>query len=254
MTRSSGRTTLPHVFTALPPRPSAVDLCVEELRRRILAGELPAGERLPPERDLASTLGTSRVTLRSALGRLAASKLLSVKHGTGYVVRDFRRSGGPDILPPLLDLARGHQAVELARDLLLVRRHLAAAVLERLSGGISRAALQRILQAIDALEVLAREGAGTAALAEADLEVVAALLAATRSPALQLCLNPIVAVLSGMPALRDAMYATPEANVLGWRMLAEWARTGERAAISLVLAELERRDEATLHVLAGRKK
>jgi len=239
------------VFEALPPRHSAVDACVDELQRRILAGELPVGERLPSERDLAAMLSTSRVTLRSALGRLAAAKLLSVRHGAGYVVQDFRRTGGPDIL---VELARGHDAVDIARDLLLVRRHLAAAVLERLSGGVSRAALQRMSAAVDALEALARSGAGPAALAAADLDIVAALLAATRSPTLQLCLNPIVAVLSSMPRLREAMYATAEANVTGWRILIEWARSGERAAIPLVLDELSRRDAATLKGMVRRKK
>ena len=242
------------MFEALPPRHSAVDACVDELQRRILAGELPVGERLPSERDLAAMLSTSRVTLRSALGRLAAAKLLSVRHGAGYVVQDFRRTGGPDILGPLVELARGHDAVDIARDLLLVRRHLAAAVLERLSGGVSRAALQRMSAAVDALEALARSGAGPAALAAADLDIVAALLAATRSPTLQLCLNPIVAVLSSMPRLREAMYATAEANVTGWRILIEWARSGERAAIPLVLDELSRRDAATLKGMVRRKK
>lgn len=232
------------LFAPLPPRPSAVDACADALKRRILSGELAAGERLPPERELAALLGASRVTLRSALDRLAAAGLLSVRHGSGYLVRDFRRAAGPDLLPSLVELERGRDAI--AADLLLVRRSLAQAVLERLSGGVSRAALARISKAVDAMEALAREGAGSAALAEADVEVVAALLAATRSPVLQLCLNPILAVLRNMPPLREAMYAEPEANVIGWRMFIEWARAGEREAIPLVLSELERRDRATL--------
>ena len=240
------------MFAPLPPRPSAVDLCSDALRRRILDGQLAVGQRLPPERALASSLGASRVTLRSALTRLAAAGLLSVRQGSGYVVRDFRRRAGPDLLPALLELARGRQ--HMLADLLLVRRHLAAAVLEQLVGGVSHAALLRISTAVDALDRLAGEHADATALAEADVEVVAALLAATRSAVLQLCLNPILAILKDVPALREAMYATPEANVTGWRMLIEWARTGERAAIPLVLAELERRDHATLATLTRRKK
>ena len=242
------------MFDPLPPRPSAVDACADALRRRILDGELAAGARLPPERELAASLGASRVTLRSALARLAEAHLLSVRQGSGYVVRDFRRAAGPDLLPALVDLARGRDAAAIAADLLLVRRHLAAAVLERLAGGVGEAALRRISTAVDALEARADEGAPTAAIAEADVEVVAALLAATRSPVVQLCLNPILAILQSLPALRDAMYAAPAGNVVGWRMLLEWARTGDRAAIPLVLAELERRDEATLARLGRRKK
>src|SRR5579859_575708 len=129
-------------FTPLPPRPSAIDAVTDALRRRILAGEIAAGERLPPERELAALLGASRVTLRSALDRLAEANLLSVRQGSGYVVRDFRRVAGPDLLPSLLELSRGRDA--LAADLLLVRRHLALAVLERLAGGVGHVALARI--------------------------------------------------------------------------------------------------------------
>jgi GntR family transcriptional regulator, transcriptional repressor for pyruvate dehydrogenase complex len=231
-------------FAPLPPRPSAVDAVTDALRRRILAGEIAPGARLPPERELAALLGASRVTLRSALDRLAEANLLSVRQGSGYVVRDFTRAAGPDLLPSLLELTRGPNLI--AADLLLVRRSLAQAVLERLVGGVGRAALSRLLGAVDAMELAVRAGADSAALAEADVEVVAALLAATRSPVLQLCLNPILAVLRTMPELRDAMYAHPESNIVGWRMLVEWVRTGEREAIPLVLAELQRRDQATL--------
>ena len=208
----------------------------------------------PPSAILAASLGASRVTLRSALDRLAEARLLSVRQGSGYVVRDFRRAAGPDLLPALIERARGRDAAAIAADLLLVRRHLAAALLERLAGGVSRAALARISAAVDTLAALAAAGAGAPAIAQADVEVVAALLAAAHSPVLQLCLNPIVAILQGMPWLRDAMYGTPEANVAGWRLLIEWARTGDRAAIPLVLAELARRDEATLADVPRRRR
>ena len=40
-----------------------------DLLRRIVVGENRPGERLPPERELAPALATSRVTLRQALAR-----------------------------------------------------------------------------------------------------------------------------------------------------------------------------------------
>jgi DNA-binding FadR family transcriptional regulator len=231
------------MFEPIPERVSAVDACADAVRRLILQGELPAGERLPPERELALKLGASRVTLRNALARLAEARLLTVRHGSGYVVRDYRRAAGPELLPALLSAGRARDA---AADLLLVRRHLAAAVLERLVGGVSAAALHKIAIAVDRME-------GAADLAAADVEIVSALLAATGSPVLQLCLNPILAVLAGMPALREAMYAEPEKNLLGWRMLLEWLKTGDAASIRLVLAELERRDLATLSRMRRKK-
>jgi GntR family transcriptional regulator len=71
----------------------------ERLAERIEGGHLAVGERLPPERELAEWLGVSRMTVRQALGALAARGLVErgVGRGTfarapGKVVHDL---GGP---------------------------------------------------------------------------------------------------------------------------------------------------------------
>ena len=91
-------------FTPIHPREPAHQACEHALRRAILRGELAAGDRLPPERALAVQLGVSRLTLRAALATLDAAGLVSVRHGSGYVVRDFARDGGPDLLGGLAEL------------------------------------------------------------------------------------------------------------------------------------------------------
>jgi GntR family transcriptional regulator len=64
-----------------------------QLAERIESGGLPVGERLPPERELAATLGVSRMTVRQALGALARRGLLERGVGRGTFVlapaRDF---------------------------------------------------------------------------------------------------------------------------------------------------------------------
>lgn len=45
-----------------------------ELERRIVMGEYPVGSQLPPEPELAVSLGVSRTTLRDAVGRLEDRK------------------------------------------------------------------------------------------------------------------------------------------------------------------------------------
>ena len=82
----------------LPPRSSAVDACADALRRAIVGGDLAVGARLPPERTLAGQFGINRVTVRSALARLARERLLTVRQGSGYVVQDYRRHAGPDLI------------------------------------------------------------------------------------------------------------------------------------------------------------
>jgi DNA-binding GntR family transcriptional regulator len=58
-----------------------------QLAERIESGELRAGERLPPERALAQSLGVSRMTVRQALGALARRGLLERGVGRGTFVR-----------------------------------------------------------------------------------------------------------------------------------------------------------------------
>lgn len=53
----------------------------DQIRQAIVTGKLPAGERLPPERELAEQFGVSRVTVRDALRALEAMGLLEVRVG-----------------------------------------------------------------------------------------------------------------------------------------------------------------------------
>lgn len=68
---------------------SSVDLApayaavVERLRRSIALGVVLPGEKLPPERTLAESLGVSRVTLREALRVLQGQGLIVTRRGSG---------------------------------------------------------------------------------------------------------------------------------------------------------------------------
>ncbi|WP_255950196.1 FadR/GntR family transcriptional regulator [Streptomyces odontomachi] len=62
---------------------------IEEQVLRVLdEGQLKAGDRLPPERELARLLGVSRPTLREAIGALQAQGRLQVRHGQGVFVAE----------------------------------------------------------------------------------------------------------------------------------------------------------------------
>jgi DNA-binding GntR family transcriptional regulator len=69
-------------------RQSLESQAVELLRRQILRGELPAGERLL-ETPIAERLGLSRGTIRAALRRLIEEGLVCHVPYTGYQVIDF---------------------------------------------------------------------------------------------------------------------------------------------------------------------
>lgn len=56
------------------------------IRQKILTGQLQPGERLPPEKDLASQFGVSQITVRTALANLEAENLISRMRGKGTFV------------------------------------------------------------------------------------------------------------------------------------------------------------------------
>lgn len=230
-------------------RASAVDDCAHQLRRAILTGALPEGRRLPPERELAERLGVNRGTLRAALARLQAAGLLRVRQGSGAVVQDFERTGGPDLLPGLAELAREEGALPaLCAELLRIRRHLAGAVLERIAE--LRPDPAPVVAAVDGFARALAAGDPTG-LADADLAVLDALIGITGSPVLRLSLNPVRGVLATLPSLQAAVLARPAENLAGWRLLCAWLVDPDPAGVDAIRALLATRDAATLAALGA---
>jgi len=227
------------------------DTCYSTLRREILSGSFAPGERLPPERKLAENFGVGRVTVRSALTRLAAANLLSVRQGSGYVVQNYRREGGPDLLRDVVEIAAHSGAfLDMARDLLHVRRHLARAVLERVAERAPTVDIRaRFTRAVDAFE--ADMDGDLEILVQRDLDILSVLLDATGSPVLGLCINPISSVLRAFPQLGKAMYSEPRENLMGWRLLAEALSGGETMDAETLVGFLEQRDIQTLEAVAA---
>ncbi|MEV1083781.1 FadR/GntR family transcriptional regulator [Streptomyces sp. NPDC050211] len=62
---------------------------LDRLRHYVNEGGLKAGDRLPPERDLAQRLGVSRASVKQAIVVLEVQGLVEARHGGGtYLVRD----------------------------------------------------------------------------------------------------------------------------------------------------------------------
>ena len=80
------------------------ELLADTLMARIFRGDFPAGSRLPAERQLAAQLGVDRTTLRMALKQLQRMNLITVRHGSGIEVNDYRTSCGLDVLAALFSL------------------------------------------------------------------------------------------------------------------------------------------------------
>ncbi|AMG74855.1 MULTISPECIES: FadR/GntR family transcriptional regulator [Sphingopyxis] len=63
--------------------PKAAEIIAEKLRRRIVLGELKAGDALPAEAEMMLEFSVSRSSLREAFRVLEAESLIEVKRGAG---------------------------------------------------------------------------------------------------------------------------------------------------------------------------
>jgi len=74
-------------------RLSMTQQLVIDLTQQILAGELPAGSKLPTEQVIIKARGVSRTVVREAMSRLQAEGLVETRHGIGTFVVDTARPG-----------------------------------------------------------------------------------------------------------------------------------------------------------------
>jgi len=61
---------------------------VNHIRALIENGTLKPGDKIPPEREFARSLGISRASLRTGIGYLAAMGVMKVRHGVGTFIKD----------------------------------------------------------------------------------------------------------------------------------------------------------------------
>ncbi|PTB22387.1 GntR family transcriptional regulator [Trinickia symbiotica] len=106
----------------------------------IRQGELPVGERLPPERELAQRLGVSRPSLREALVALEIGGQIEIRMSSGvYVLDGGARDEG--VMGALGDspseLMQARAAIE-GSVVVLATAHMTAATLDRLRRTIER--------------------------------------------------------------------------------------------------------------------
>ncbi len=104
---------------------------VDQIQGRILRGELKAGDKLLPERELAASFGASRTAVREALKTLAQMGLVDMRPGRGTIVTDntseaMRSSLG--LMMRVGNLGSPHYLVELRE---IIEPEIAALAAER---------------------------------------------------------------------------------------------------------------------------
>lgn len=180
----------------------------EDLRHQILSGRLAPGERLPGERELAARYGTNRNTLREAVRRLEQARLVTVRHGQGVTVSDFRRTGTMDLLAPLFSASTDYMEMsQIIQDILPAR----LLVLEF----AGRVAVQRAdrsdvkrLRDITDLIISASGTADAAVMAKGFQRWLEALIDAGHSVAIRWVANPF------LDSFREVLERFPEVWVM----------------------------------------
>ena len=227
----------------------------EDLQRHILGGQLGAGERLLGERELAAKYGTNRNTLREAVRKLEQARLVSVRHGRGVTVADFRRTGTPELLAPYLRAGPDMSEVaEIIGDV-LEPRILLLEYAARLAVRRAEPADIDRLSDIGDLLIKAFEAGDAAVVARGFQRWLDVLVEAGHSVSVRWIANSL------FDALRDTLERFPNLWVLEPTFpeyltgLVQALRTGdETAAVTTTRAYYERVDQklmALLHALAG---
>ena len=101
--------------------PSLKELFISNIEAKILSGELPVGQQLPPERQLAQSMGVSRAVVNSGIVELENRGFFDVRPRVGTFVADYRRAGTMETLKSIMTYNRGRLRNEEIRSILEVR-------------------------------------------------------------------------------------------------------------------------------------
>jgi DNA-binding FadR family transcriptional regulator len=173
--------------------PKASDVLANELRERILSGELPEGMSLPPEREMVAQTKLSRATVREALRVLEVQGLVRIRAG---------RAGGAFVQQP------GHESLTKSVSLVIRGRRIRLQALMEMREAIepycaelaARRRTDEDLAAMDAANEAIAEATTVAGVVQANIEWHLAVSRASRSDLL----------IGFMTALSQAIYTSTE--------------------------------------------
>ncbi|GEA15708.1 GntR family transcriptional regulator [Moorella sp. E308F] len=94
------------------PKISVSNAVFEQIKEQILSGNWPPGSRLPSENELTKMFGVSRISVRSALQKLAILGLIQTRQGDGTFVADLSTDIYLNSLLPALALGK-HDLLEI---------------------------------------------------------------------------------------------------------------------------------------------
>ncbi|MDJ0318010.1 MULTISPECIES: FadR/GntR family transcriptional regulator [Arthrobacter] len=127
---------------------AVTDEAITKIKEMIISGELCAGDRLPPEKELSEKLGLSRSSLREAVKALEIIRVLDVRRGDGTYVTSLEPQLLTEAMSFIVDL---HQD-ESILDIFAVRRILEPAAAAIAAGRITAAQISALRATMDNID------------------------------------------------------------------------------------------------------
>lgn len=218
---------------------SRVDSVFDQLRSQILSGAIPAGSRLPNERELALALGVNRQVVREALKRLEFLELVEVRHGQGAFVREISASSALQVVEGLL---RDPAFVtrDLLDQLLVFRRQVTLSVVELAARNRND---EQLARARRLLEQEAAEGVDPARALEIDLLWNALLGEATHNLLYQLVTNLFTKLVARLGPLYYNAERDPQRSMTNHRDLLAAIEARDSEAACRIVGDMLRYSE-----------
>ena len=159
---------------------------VDQIERRIVAGELEVGDQLPAERDLAEQFGVSRTAVREAIKALREKGLVEIRLGRGTFVTNGANGAVRHSLGLLLKNENGFAHLVEVREIL--EPEIAALAATRVEG-------EHIDSMAEAVETMETALDNADVFVEADLDFHLALAEATQNPIIPALMDSIIDLL-----------------------------------------------------------
>jgi GntR family transcriptional repressor for pyruvate dehydrogenase complex len=207
------------------------------LRADILAGTLAPGDAVPSERKLAEDLGVNRHAVREALKRLEQAGLVQISQGGATRVRDWRDSGGLEIL---LDLQAGTEPpADLARSVLELRASVGVDAARRCAERAGAGTLARVEELAE--EAATAIGADDGAVDDGYARLWREVVLGSGNLAYRLALNSLMATLAAYPEVAGVVRPAEPGRVraLGRAIAAGDPAKAERAARALLEPDID---------------
>jgi GntR family transcriptional repressor for pyruvate dehydrogenase complex len=217
------------------------DRVFRELTDKVLSGRYAPGEKLPPQRTLASELGVNMAPVREAVRRLEQLGVVEVRHGDGMRVTNWRASGGLDVLAHVV-LAPGGLDGSMLAAIMEARRLMLSEAARLAAERRNHEQAERLLRLAAAI---AEEGQDAAAQA-LDFEFFAELVEASGNVVLVLVTNSIRRIYFQSAELFAALVADREGLAPLYERAARAVNGRRPGPAAAAVAELAREQERRL--------